>query len=176
MKKLYMILIVMVLSITMLVATVIPVSAESSGNKPESWVSSFNNSNHVGMPEMHGGHKILVKLLSDGTTVGHVKVWDRITKMTIVSTGFDQTGTTNFWEADGAKIAEFIAFMEASPQSTPSPINAVKYQIWDYGEPGENDIHYVWVSVDGGENFVPFIPGCPPLPYYAGHAKVHIGD
>jgi hypothetical protein len=176
MKKLYMMLIVMVLSIAMLIATVIPVSAESSDNKPVSWVSSFNNSNNEALPEMHGGHKILVKLLSDGTTVGHVKVWDRITKMTLVSNGFDQTpGKTHFWEEDGAKIVEFIAFIEVCPESPPPYINAIKYQIWDYGEPGENDIHHVWVSFDGGSSFVPFSPP-EGLPYYAGHAKVHIGD
>ena len=174
MRKLYFVCFALILSIAMILPVTLPVGASPNENQPVSWVVSSNNENHFYLPDGHGGHVIFVKLLSNETTVGRVKIFDRVTHMVLVSTGFDQTpGATRFWEEDGAKVAEFVAFVEAN-EFAQFPYNylvKVKYQIWDYDEPGRQDYHLVWGSFGGD-----FLE--PPLryDYSAGQAQVHIGN
>ena len=171
MRKLYFVCFALILSIAMILPVTLPVGASTNENQPVSWVNSTNNENHQALPAQHGGHVILVKILADGSTVGHVQVYDRVTRMLMVSTGFDQTATI-FEKRDGANYAEFVVFLKPSPDNPPGwDFNmTVKYQIWDYNEPGLNDYHIVWAKF--GNIWYYF----DTIFYDAGEAQVHLGN
>ncbi|HEY96193.1 MAG TPA: hypothetical protein G4O15_14790 [Dehalococcoidia bacterium] len=182
MRKLVIIVSSLTLVVILLMSMSMPVMAakseEKNDNKPVAWVTASINTG--AFMEEHARHSITVKLLTDGSTVGHL---NGQTGVNIThSVGFWQ-GRTYFWtwndEDTQVKMADFIEFV----YSTEYEMNlAIRFQIADYGEPGKNDWHRAWIwlgyhPVTGAEVWMPLFDGYL-VAYDNGNAKIHgtMGD
>jgi hypothetical protein len=191
MRKLYLILLALTLSVAMLVISVVPVMAGKPttlpDNKPVAWVDSAINTNQsamVGEDPVKTSHSLHVKLLADGTTAGVVEYHNYLTGEKAHYTDFDQNLTRFYEWPDGAKVAEIVVHV---PAGEGMPSYHMKYQIVDYGEPATQDWHkvYVWMpdfgypvpmwwSVFG--DFPILYKGDLDKPLFSGNAKVTITD
>jgi len=188
MRKLYLILLALTLSVAMLATTVMPVFADKPDPKqPVAWVDSAVNTAQVGMvnqPPIKTSHSIHVKLLADGTVEGVVEYHNYITKEKGHYTDFDQNLTRFYEWPDGAEVADVVVHV---PSEDGLPAYHMKYQIVDYGEPSTQDWHmvYVWLPEWGypwpvwwstfGPNPIPY-KGPYDKPIFGGNANVTITD
>jgi hypothetical protein len=159
---------------------------EKNENKPVAWVTaSINVGAAFKQNDEHPRHSLTVKLLTDGTTVGQLigeVGQSRMYSMEVPPWGTfpPGLGQTYFWDwYDGdnlVKMADFTVFVYVPNYGGPVPL---RYQIADYGEPGKNDWHRIWIVMPN-----PNPPGPPILiplwdgnaiPYANGNAKIH-GD
>jgi hypothetical protein len=163
---------VFVLTAAVLLPAALPAGAAPKDGRSLAYVNSFNYEDQLYLPASDGGHIISVVLLTDGTTIGCVKVFDRLTGMELNGTEFDQApGATKFWKEEGFNVAEFVVSVRANA-AAPAPwcyLTKLKYQIWDHDKSSQNDLHRVWGSVDGNNWFAPVEYG-----YTTGGAEVHL--
>ena len=151
MKKLYITLFALTLSVVMLVTAVAPAMAaepvDPGDNKPVAWVSWGGSNSRVKDDETNQAQlSFLVQQLKDGTTVGHMSYQDRVTGE---HTSYDILDSF-FYETDGVKVAEIFT-------STPYGVYTM-FGWWiltDGGEPG--------AAKDGFQLYASFIPNGIPL-------------
>lgn len=191
MRKLYLFLLALTLSIALLTISVVPVmAAKPDPKQPVAWVnSSVNTANDViklGIP-IKTMHTLEVKLLANGTMEAKYTFQDFITgtKGWAVDNpyydyGFGNEGKVEFayfWidEATGARMADIALYVYMEGFSPEMPAALTRIRICDNGEPGRNDWHQwwywggafnpVWVDEFGGETIY----------YMHGNAQIH-GD
>ena len=174
-KKVMFVFLVLILVLSLCLSIALPVMADP-GAKPVAWVNCGGTPASDKSFGEFSSYGISVKLLSDGTTVGHIVAHLFDYGEDLWSIGFDQS-QTNFYEADGAKIAEFVAWVVEKPDGQPF---MVKYKLMDYGEPAKgNDKYMIWVWVE-----IPGLPGFwwpmygsgDPIPFPGGNIQVHLRD
>jgi hypothetical protein len=188
MRKLYLVLLALTISVAMLAVSVVPVLAEKPttlpDNKPVAWVDSAVNTNQSAIGDgIKTSHSLHVKQLADGTVEGVVEYHNYITDEKGHFTSFDQTLTKFYELPDGAKVAEVVAHVPRDGQ----PDGHIKYLIVDYGEPSTYDWHkvFVWLPDWGypapywysefGPNPIPY-KGDLDKPLFSGNANVTITD
>jgi hypothetical protein len=157
MKKLGIILLALTLALVMLVPMVMPVAAGEPDNKPVAWVN-FGGSNGNSKDEM-GSHQhlsILVKQLSDGSTVGHIHSVNFTTgeewNFNIIDSRFE--------EEDGVKVADILTSLVVENNIT----LYFWWQLKDFGEPGNGrDTFKIWWWLPV---LVPYVWPLPPIGPY----------
>ena len=193
MRRLYMILSALTLSVVTLVATAVPAAADPGDNQPVAWVN-FTGSNadlhRYADPDFtHNNVQISVKRLSDGSTVGHMSTKKMDTKVEIIWPILDSHFSVR---GDGAKIADILTTGTGEAGNFP-----FWWRLIDAGEPGEGADGYqlyvwaqavpyfapdgppAWWPVDPASDLFPAgLPICW-LPWSAetiGNIQVHITD
>ncbi len=139
MRKLYLVLLALTLSVALLGTTAAPVMAakpaEPGDNQPIAWVSlGGSNGSTKDLAGVHGHVSIFVKRLSDGTTVGRIEVVDldnkAVTTYEIVDSDFRYEGDV--------RVANTLAKLSLSPE--------MSFWVWwrfeDRGEPGTGTDYY----------------------------------
>ena len=150
-KKAAFISLALIIVLSLCLSAALPVTANNPGNKPVAWVNfggcTANDRDIYGF----SNHAISVKLLSNGTTTGHISAHMFETGKQLVGIGFDDS-QTSFYESNGVQIAEFVAWVIQVPDGQPFK---VKYLLMDYGEPANgNDKCNIWLWFPGWpENF-----------------------
>jgi hypothetical protein len=150
MKKLYITLFALTLSIVMLVTAVAPAMAtkpeDPCNNKPVAWVSWGGSNSRVKDEFGQAQLSFLIQQLKDKTTVGHMSYQDRITGVNTYYNILDSF----FYETDGVKVAEIFT-------STPYGVYTM-FSWWiltDGGEPG--------ATKDGFQLYASFVPVFIPI-------------
>lgn len=181
-RKILRVTLALLIGLSLCLSMTLPVAAAGpNDNKPVAWVNHTSNTNND--PAGHQALVFSVKLLADGTTVGKVVThsWIEGPSKPGHFTVFDQTAT-NFFESDGAKIAEFVVYIHLEPDVR------AKYMLVDNGEPGKDDLIQIWVWLpDIGEPYQMWWPLLGPqdmsnpafglpVPIINGNVQVHITE
>ena len=158
MKKTYLILSALAMSLTTLVAATLPVAADPRDNQPVAWVNFSGSDNGL-----HGNAEwnqrsslpLIVSIAAtqraDGTTVGHA--FDRVVKPRS-DDNFAVLDSHFFVRQDGARVADILLY------SDPDEAGLRWYSWWqlvDAGEPGRGTDTFqifIWAQIS-------FIPSPP---------------
>jgi len=155
------IFLVLVLVLSLCLATALPVTADNPPDKkPVSWVTAASNGNKLFPHSISSA--LVVKQLSDGTTVGHVEGHVFYANQTYVCDDFI---SSNFYD----NTAEFEGYFYCKQTDT---IERNKWVLTDNGEPGmyaDTMVIYTdWNGVD--YDTVMF------LVLVNGNIQVHVGN
>ena len=156
MRKLYLTIMALTLSIVMIAMMVVPVIAatpkEPGDNQPVAWVSlGGSNGRTMDLAGVHGHVSILVKRFSDDTTEGSISVVDLDNK---VVTTYDIVDSDFHYEGD-VKVANVLAKFSLSPKMT-------VWAWWHFEDRGEPGIGTDYYRRFGHLSDISVVPPWPP--------------
>jgi hypothetical protein len=171
MKKLYIMILALILAMAMIVPMTIPVAADppEDTQKPLAWVNGADCTNNNYAPFGLLSSAISVKYLSDGTTVGKVvtQAIDKFSNLHIFvhSNTFDQEET--YWGMDGD--SKYFRFVYIEPDG-----DEFRVTLYDNGEGKKSDPDQnLWEESDGAGGWQTMFP-LQPIPN--GNNQIHLPD